>query len=131
MPSFSQRSKANLNTCHEWLQEILNRAIGDFDFTVICGYRDEAAQNHAYSTGYSKVRYPHSKHNNVPSMAVDIAPYPIAWERRDRFIYLAGWVKGVASIQGYPIIWGGDWNDNTILSDEHFFDLGHFEIREV
>ena len=128
---YSVRSRANLNTCHEWLQIIFNEVIRHFDCSIICGYRGEAEQNEAYHKGFSQLAYPLSKHNKVPSLAVDAMPWPIDWKDTKRIIYFAGFVKGVAAKLGYPIIWGGDWNDNNVLSDETFFDLAHYQIKEV
>jgi hypothetical protein len=110
------------------LQKILNEVIRHFDCSVICGYRDEAAQNEAYYSGHSKVRYPNSRHNTVPAMAVDVVPYPIDWKDTERFCYFAGFVMGVAAKFGYPIRWGGDWDKDTEVKDNTFNDLAHFEI---
>ena len=134
MPKFSQASLAQLGTCDPRLQEVMGAVIGLFDFTVLEGHRGEAAQNAAYDRGASKVRWPHGKHNSVPSKAVDIAPYPIDWSdkeaARQRFCYLAGFVMAVAIQRNCPIRWGGDWDGDQDTRDEHFRDLGHFEILE-
>ena len=99
------------------------------DFTIITGHRDKLTQDKAFNSGNSKLRYPHSKHNQYPSCAIDIAPYPIDWNDRGRFILLAGILFGVAESQKTHLRWGGDWNCNFILKDNGFDDLGHFELR--
>jgi len=97
----------------------MNRAIKLYDFSVLCGFRNEADQDFAYDNGFSKLKWPNSKHNSKPSRAVDIAPYPINWNDSVRFTELAIVVKGIASELFIPIAWGGDWR---------FFDLPHFEL---
>ena len=103
--------------------------VGHFDCSILIGHRGEEAQNKAFDEGKSKVRYPKGKHNSKPSTAVDVAPYPIDWEDRERFIYFAGLVKGIALEMGISLRWGGDWNNDTQLSDNKFDDLVHFELR--
>src|SRR6185503_4741406 len=83
---FSKRSLKNLAQCHPDLQKIAHEAIKEFDFVVICGHRGEKEQNEAYDNGYSKLRYPKSKHNKTPALAFDACPYPIDWEARAKFL---------------------------------------------
>ena len=80
--------------------------------------------------GNSKVKFPNGKHNKSPSVAVDVAPYPIDWKDRDRFHYFGGYVLGIAAMMGLRIRWGGDWDMDTQTKDNKFDDLVHFEIKE-
>ena len=96
MPRFGKTSKKRLATCDDGLQNLFYEVVRHFDCSVIIGHRGERDQNKAFDEGKSKVRYPKGKHNSNPSTAVDVAPYPIDWEDRERFIYFAGFVKGVA-----------------------------------
>lgn len=130
MPRFGRRSRKNLETCHEDLQELFNEVIKYFDCTVIQGHRGKEEQNKYFDEGKSKVKYPHGRHNASPSNAVDVVPYPIDWDDTDRMYYFAGYVKGIAASLGIPIRWGGDWNDNTEVKDTNFKDLPHFELRD-
>src|SRR5262245_55221949 len=140
MPSFSTASKRQLATCDPRLQEILNEVIKDFDFSVLEGFRDEEDQNADYAKGLSQKRWPDSKHNSRPSLAVDVAPYPIDWgdslvsikaeAARQRFCYLAGWIMSVAEHLSVRLRWGGDWDGDRDTRDERFRDLGHFELLE-
>ena len=52
------------------------------------------------------MQYPNSKHNKLPSKAVDVAPYPIDWNDPDRFYHFAGYVRGIAEGMGIKIRWG-------------------------
>lgn len=127
---FSKISQARLDTCHPDLQAVLNEVIKKVDFTVICGHRSQAEQDLAFHTGKSKLRFPRSKHNTTPSKAVDIAPYPIDWNNRERFYFLAGIVLGTADRMGIQLRFGGDWDRDGNITDNNFDDLVHFEIVE-
>lgn len=134
MPTYSVRSRENLRSCHKDLRTIFNAVILHYDCTIIQGHRGEAEQNKAYSEGKSQLKFPQSKHNKSPSMAVDVAPYPIDWSDLDRFYYFAGYVMGVAEMlhaQGmisHRLRYGGDWNRDTQVKDNGFDDLVHFEL---
>lgn len=129
MPAFGTSSQERLATCHSDLQRVLNSAIKDGpDFTVLCGHRTKVDQDKAIASGASKAPWPTSKHNSNPSMAVDIAPYPIDWDDLNRFRFLAGYVMGVAASLDIKIRWGGDWNKNYDEGDEKFRDFPHIEL---
>lgn len=128
MYSFGQRSQERLATCHKDLQDIMNTAIKLIDFTVLWGHRGEQDQNKAFNAGRSKTTWPNSKHNQKPSMAIDIAPWPIDWHNKYRFYYMAGIVMGIAKEKGIDLRYGGDWDRDGELVDNSFDDLGHFEL---
>ena len=130
MPRFSTRSKSRLHTCDERLVDLFNEVVKKFDCTIIEGHRGKKAQDEAFNKGNSKVKFPNGKHNQSPSVAVDVAPYPIDWSDRDRFHYFSGYVLGIASQMGLKIRWGGDWDMDTKTKDNKFDDLVHFEIKE-
>lgn len=52
-----------------------------------------------FAAGLSKVKNG-GTHSTVPSRAVDIAPYPVDWADKERFVLLAGFVLGVARANG-------------------------------
>jgi peptidoglycan L-alanyl-D-glutamate endopeptidase CwlK len=130
MPRFGKRSIGRLQTCDQKLQELFYEVVKHFDCSVIEGHRGEERQNKAHAEGKSKLKYPNGKHNQTPSIAVDVAPYPIDWSDRDRFHYFGGFVLGVAKEMGMNIRWGGDWNQDTQTKDNKFDDLVHFEIKK-
>ena len=129
MPKFGRTSRKRLVTCKEDLQILFNEVVKHFDCSVLVGYRGRNEQDTAYESGHSKVKWPNGKHNKRPSFAVDVAPYPIDWDDRERFIYFGGFVKGCAFRMGIPLRWGGDWDSDNQLSDNKFDDLVHFELR--
>ena len=130
MPSFSYKSLAKLATCDPLLQRVFREAIQNFDCTILEGHRDQARQNQMVAEGKSQVRWPDGKHNTVPSCAVDVTPYPIQWEDRERQTLFAGYVLATAKAMGISLRWGGDWDRDTEVRDNTFDDLVHFEIVE-
>jgi len=129
MPMFSKRSLARLETCDHRLQIVMKRAIARFDFTVLCGHRSKQEQNDAYERGASKLQWPNSKHNKTPSLAVDVAPFPIDWDDLGRFREMARIIMEEADKAGIKLRWGGDFNMNG-KPDDKFVDMPHFEINE-
>ncbi|MFV2058916.1 MAG: M15 family metallopeptidase [Thiohalomonadales bacterium] len=128
MPNFSVKSKRKLAEAHPDLQLVFNEVIKIFDCSVLCGYRTEEEQDELFRQGMSKVRYPDSKHNYQPSNAVDVAPYPIDWNDRERFYFFAGHVIGIAHSMGIKLRHGGDWDGDKDIKDQSFYDLPHFEL---
>jgi peptidoglycan L-alanyl-D-glutamate endopeptidase CwlK len=132
MPAFGRRSLAQLATCHHDLRLIFGEVVKDVDCTIMEGHRGQVAQDAAFDRGASKLRWPEGKHNALPSMAVDAAPYPIDLSDRPaairRACYFAGYVMATAAALGVPLRWGGDWDSDWDLSDQTFFDLVHFEL---
>ena len=130
MPKFGRASKKRLKTCDEDLIFLFEEVVKYFDCTVLEGHRGKRLQNKYFKEGKSKLKFPDGNHNKKPSKAIDVAPYPIDWDDRERMTYFAGFVKGMASALGIPIRWGGDWNSDTQVKDNNFDDLPHFELRE-
>lgn len=135
MPKFSDRSFNLLAQCHKDIQVVALSVIAKVDFTVLDStIRTKEQQEQFIKEGKSKTL--NSKHLLKPSYAIDIAPYPVDWNDRERFCYLAGYWLGVAErLKSLGIIkssfkWGGDWNQNNITKDEKFSDVCHFEIVE-
>ena len=129
MPRFGTKSRGRLSSCHPDLQKVFNQVIKEIDCSILCGQRGEKEQNKAFDEGRSKVRFPDGRHNANPSNAVDVAPYPIDWEDRERFHLFAGYVLGIADSMGIRLRWGGDWDRDWTVKDNKFDDLPHFEIK--
>ena len=128
MPRFSTRSTQRLKECDIDLQRLFFEVVKHFDCSVTCGHRGRDIQEKLFLERKTQVRFPKSKHNSVPSRAVDVAPYPIDYDDRERFTLFAGFVLGVASQLGIAIRWGGDWDQDTEVDDNRFDDLPHFEL---
>jgi peptidoglycan L-alanyl-D-glutamate endopeptidase CwlK len=130
MPSFGDKSKRILSTCDPRLQELAELVVESYDITVLEGFRTNARQDELFRQGKSKLQAGESKHNQDPSLAIDIAPYPIDWENPKRFYLLAGFMFQAAAGLGINLRWGGDWDRDWIHTDQTFHDLPHFEIVE-
>lgn len=130
MPALSPVSAARLATCDPRLKALIEAVSARINCAVLEGHRDQEAQDAAFAAGRSKLKWPHGKHNRLPSHAVDVAPVPIDWHDRERFTQFAGFVLGMAQAQGLALRWGGDWNGDFALKDNRFDDLVHFELVE-
>ena len=129
MPEFGEASKKQLATCHPDLQRVFNRVVEAWDCTILEGKRSEAQQRINVASGASKTMQ--SKHVyplDGPSLAVDVAPYPIKWKDYIRFYAFAGFVIGTAREMGVTLRWGGDWDSDRDFAEETFRDLPHFEL---
>jgi len=152
LPTFGRTSSEELASCHDFVRACAERAIAVVDFKVLCGHRVKDRQDHYFNTGRSKVQWPNSKHNSLPSMAFDFAPWPIDWgdtgtaseraKARARFYFVQGVLMAMAHqinrervARGEATVFlprgGHDWDGNGIFTDQRFDDLGHFEVRQV
>ena len=129
MHKLSKTSLDRLKTCDPRLQDVVSAAINRIDFAVLCGHRGKQDQDDAVARGFSKTPWPKSKHNLIPSKAVDLAPYPIDWQNLDRFKALAMVMMDEAAKLHVKIVWGADWNKNG-LPDDKFKDYPHFQLDE-
>jgi len=130
MYKFGKKSKANLSTCHEDLQKVFNEVIKYVDCSVLEGHRDEWRQNKLFDEGKTKVKFPMGRHNSSPSRAVDVTPYPVDWDDRERQTLFAGFVLGIARGMDIKLRWGGDWDKDFQVMDNRFDDFPHFELTE-
>jgi len=129
MAEFGTSSRSRLNTCHMDIVRVMEQAIKSGpDFSIVCGHRNNVDQSKAFDNGLSQVKYPNSKHNSMPSTAIDIVPYPVDWEDLNRFRVLAGYILGTAHTMGIELRWGGDWDRDYDEGDEKFRDMPHFEL---
>jgi len=140
VPRFGKRSRGRLETCHQDLQVVMNKVVKKFDCTILEGHRGKEKQNKAFEDGKSKKKWPTGKHNQDPSVAVDVIPYPVNWENTDRMTYFAGYVMGIAwnmLLNGeikHIVRWGRDWKTDWPDQDKNsstFLDYPHFELMDA
>lgn len=143
--AFGTRSLANLKKVHPDLVRLHEAVLPIFDHSVTDGARSLEEQKKNVEKGVSKTL--ESKHLIQPdgfSHATDSTPFPNDWEavqkgfdamrKADptmsvaRFYYYLGVQKGVASQLGITIRQGVDWDNDTLVHDQTFFDLGHAEL---
>lgn len=130
MPRFSRGSMQRLKTCHEDLQLLFLTVVRNYDCTITDGHRDKATQDKYFKQGLSKLKYPESKHNKKPSMAVDVAPFvsgKLSFDHKQCYNF-AGFVMATALTLGIKVRWGGDWDQDRDVKDQTFNDLVHFEL---
>lgn len=128
MPKYSERSLDRLESCHPDLIKLFREVIRYYDCTIIEGHRSSDRQDELFRQGQSKLVGGESKHNHLPSLAVDVIAYPIDWKDTTRAYNFGGYVKGVADLMGIKIRWGGDWDGDNDFKDQTFNDLVHFEL---
>ena len=89
MPRYGKRSRERLKGVDSKLVNVLNELIKIMDVTIIEGLRSKERQQELLAQGKTKTKY--SKH--IEGKAVDLAPYPIDWEDRERFHYMGGMLR--------------------------------------
>lgn len=118
-------SLVRLNQCHPDLIKIIARVDEIFPVHVICGYRNQVDQDKAFDDKKSKLKFPNSKHNQKPSLAVDIVPDPdrnpktISWVDLTAFEIMCLAVEAIAEEYNIKIRLGRDFK---------FKDWPHIEL---
>jgi len=146
MYNFGRKSEAQLVTCHEDIQAILNVLIKFYDFSVLEGLRTEERQQMLFNEGRSKLdgikkKSKHQDKGDGFSYAVDIMPYKkgsnaFSNNTKDnaRFYMMMGMVKAISEdlyAQGainHKVRFGLDWDGDDTFRDQSFDDLPHFEL---
>jgi peptidoglycan L-alanyl-D-glutamate endopeptidase CwlK len=106
---FSELSLKKLAECHPNLQRIAHELIREMDVSILCGHRNEKDQNSAFINGRSKLQWPRSKHNMMPSHAMDVVPYPVDWDDIPRFVEMAFKIEKIARRLNIKIRLGRDF----------------------
>lgn len=133
MYKFSKRSQERLDTCHPKLKELFSEVIKYKDCSILCGYRDKDEQDELFKSGKSKAKWPNSYHNKIPSLAVDVLPYPFNvedWTDTRKLYMFVGFVRAIAAKLNIKIRSGADWDGDFEVKDQNFHDLPHFELIE-
>lgn len=138
MPIFGVKSLQQIDTLDGRLKSVCFAAIEHVDFSVLEGHRDLARQRQLFHEGKTKIDgvVQLSKHNYMPSIAMDLLPFPVVlhskniWLDQARFRYFAGIIMGIAMSKGIPLRWGGDWDGDLSAANQSFHDLPHFELVE-
>lgn len=138
----SKHSRLLLEEVDPKLKALFLQVANSMHCQVLCGYRSSAEQEDLFKAGRTKVRGGKSKHNNKPSLAVDVAPLQdkkLIWpdskakgylKQLAYYYYFAGVVLGTAETMGLKIRWGGNWDGDDTFLDQTFDDLVHFELKD-
>ncbi len=122
MPRLSNKGVERLATCDPKIIAIFEEVIKKYDFSVIFGHRGEEQQNEFFAEGSSQKQWPNSKHNSLPSRAIDAVPYPTLYFDIPEFFVFATYVFAEANKQGVKLVWGGHWRK--------FKDYAHWELAK-
>lgn len=131
---WSKKSQRVYDQLHPDLQYLVTVIRDEVcDISLLSGHRDFMEQNALFEAGASKLRWPDSKHNKLPSLAVDLQPYPrpVPEEKLWGALgYIAGSAIQIAQAEGIEIRWGGDWDGDGSMTDQNFDDLFHIELLD-
>ena len=137
MPKFSAESFTKLSTCHIDLQVLFFEIIKNVDCMILVGHRNEIEQEEAFRKGYSKLHFPHGKHNSIPSMALDACLYPPDLPSIKQSHFFGGYVLGISQKlkeegkMSHSVRWGGSWDGlGKLDTDNELADYDHFELIE-
>ena len=148
MPKFGRKSLEQLSSCHQDIQLIFSEVVKHFDCSIIEGHRTAERQHEHWQKGRKLVGddpkkrsswkvvgdtvttkdgyEKKSRHQEFPSVAVDVVPYPTMWSDEVKMGELAGVVRVVQDNlfkEGkikHKLDWGYDlWK----------WDLPHFQSR--
>ncbi len=137
--TFGKQSLKNLEQVDADLVRVAYQVLQVFDHSIICGHRGEAKQTEAFNAGQSKTPWPKSKHNQLPSLAIDFLPYPfdgypnmddgIVKYAKDtaRFYAISAAYIAVGHSLGVSLRGGFDWDKDGLFTDQKFDDIGHIE----
>jgi len=146
---------SQLAGCTRDIQTIFMEVVKHMDISIIEGHRSAERQHHHWNKGRSLRRegadfkereswiikdndkvvtfkdgwQQKSRHQQYPSVAVDVVPYPTMWDSPHKLIELRGVVKYVQAqllAEGKietTVVNGGDlWNG---------FDLPHYQLQDL
>jgi hypothetical protein len=122
MPTFSEVSSDRLYSCATPLITLFETVVLTYDCSIISGFRTEEEQNALFYNDPPRTQlvWPFSRHNSIPSRAVDVMPYPVDWSDIAGVCHFAGYVQRVAEELNINVEWGGSW--------QRFKDYPHWEL---
>ena len=135
MNGLSQKDRQKLIKADDKLQLLVFEVSTQMNIIVIEAHRSVERQAKLYAEGKTKVK--HSKHNYIPSRAIDIAPYYkngnkiVPWDDHRPFYFLGGLMMRSAKLHNIKLRWGGDWDSDTDFADQTYNDLVHYELIGV
>jgi len=94
---------------HPDLKHIVTELSKEMDIVVKTGHRDHAAQVNAFNLGTSRHVWPNSRHNTLPSMAVDIVPKDAANDDVYKFREMLRRIERIADLADIKIQLGRDF----------------------
>lgn len=137
--AYGESSQRRLGTAHHDLQIIAVRLIDFMDITILQSSRTIEEQIINIVNGVSETI--NSRHiprdadghyaPQLPSMALDLAPYPIDWNSdlwMRKAYFMQGMIRVIAEQEGIAIIQGVDWDMDSVFRDQTFHDAPHLQL---
>lgn len=132
-------SLSRLQSVHPTLGLVVIEAEKIVPLIVIEGHRGKEAQDKAFAEKKSKLQWPNGKHNALPSLAVDLAPFymegstrAIDWGDLIAFGRIMGCIQTIAHQMRVQLRFGLDWDGDFRSAGrdpgETFLDAPHVEI---
>jgi len=120
---------ARLTKAHPDLRRLVEKVAETWELVVLEVARTPERQAELVAQGKSKtLQSKHLIQADGFAHAIDLAPLPVDWNDRARWYYFGGFCVATAIRLGLPVLWGGDWNRNTQVTDQTFNDLDHLEL---
>ena len=118
---WGNKSKEAISTVDPRLVYIANKLADIWNMTIIHGYRGRELQTQLHEQNPNgALPWPLSEHNHTPSRAIDIAPYPVNWEKVDRFDMMIG--------AAYAIAEGGNFRIDSGKFFSNVLDYPHIQV---
>lgn len=125
-----QGGEEKLRTLHPNLSRLVRAVAQTWDVVILETSRTPERQAALVAGGQSqRVDSKHLMQPDGYAHAIDLAPLPVDWNDARRWYYFGGYCLAMAESLGVRVIWGGDWNHNTQVTDQSFNDLDHLEVR--
>lgn len=133
MFKLGKRSEERLVGVDARLVAVVRRAIelSTVDFTVLEGVRTKARQQELFDQGRKtpgKIVTWTMKSKHIDGLAVDLVPFPVDWNDREKFIAIARAMFAAASELGVTIRWGANWDGDDKPFEKGEYDSPHFEL---
>lgn len=122
MASFGNTSRERMEGLDSDLVRLFEEVVKTFDCTVLKdgGLRTPARQQELFDLGVTKTL----NSNHLTGNAIDIVPYPVDWEDRERQYRFASFVFDTAMRMGIRVRWGGWFR---APGNKIFYDSPHWE----
>lgn len=125
------RSEIRLTKAHPNLAQLFRTVAERWDVVILETDRSKERQLALYNAGKSQtLKSLHLIQQDGFAWAVDAAPDPVDWRDTGRFYFFGGYVRAIADRMGLKIRYGGDWDGDTLVTDQSFNDLVHYELLQ-
>lgn len=134
-------------SCHEDLQLLFDETrkellaaqspvLEPIDIFLVCGHRGQKEQDEALKNGFSKLRFPNSKHNKIKSLGLDFCPFvnkKLEWNEKHFKLVLNVMMRLADKLVeqkqvSHNFRFGADFNQDGVIGNDRFIDMPHVEI---